>query len=186
MAKNAAQITLGADGSIYAAPPGTAEPADITTALSASWVDLGFVSEDGAEMTASMSMEEIRVWQSVYPVRRVVTERDFTLGFSLAQWNRDTIPFFFGGGNITGGSAGPWRFDPPDPSFIDERMLSLEWSDGTKDYRIVVTNGMVTDTDNTNLQRADAAWLPVTYGALGGTAGTQPWYLQTNDPSFAP
>lgn len=183
MPKNAAQITLGADGSIYTAPPGSTEPTDISTALDAAFVDLGYVSEDGAEMTAAMTLEEIRVWQSLYPVRRVVTERDFTLAFSLAQWNADTIPFFFGGGEVSGASPN-YQYDPPAPADIDERMMALEWADGAKDYRIVVENGMVTETDNTQLQRADAAWLPITYGATG-SGSTQPWYLQTNDPAFA-
>lgn len=177
--KNAAEIVVGADGSIYAAPLGTGEPAGIGTALNAAFADLGFVSEEGAQLTAAMSAEEIRVWQSYYPVRRVVATRDFTLAFALAQWNADTVPLFFGGGTVAAG-----QFTPPDPSVIDERMMALEWADGTRDFRIVVQRGMVTEQDATQLVRTDASWLPITFGALGTTAA-QPWYLQTDDPAFA-
>lgn len=189
MAKNAAAIVVGAAGSLYTAPLASTEPAFISTALDAAFLELGYVGEDGAQMVATMTIEEIRAWQSAYPVRRIATEREFTLSATLLEWNVVTVPFFFGGGTITEpddiGNPGEYLFTPPDPSAIDERMLALEWADGTKDYRIVVSRGMVTETDNTQLQRTDAAGLPITFGTMSNEAAGNPWFLQTDDPAFA-
>lgn len=189
MAKNASAIVVGANGSVYVAPTGSTEPDTISAALDAAFLELGYVGEDGAQMVASMTIEEIRAWQSAYPVRRIATEREFTLSLTLLEWNIYTVPFFFGGGTVSEPDdvtyPGEYLFTPPDPSFIDERALSLEWADGSKDYRIIVSRGMVTETDNTQLQRNDAAGLPVTFGTLAGEAAGNPWYLQTDDPAFA-
>lgn len=187
MAYDADQILVGANGSIYVAPTGSTEPTDATSALDAAFIDLGAISENGAAIQDAKTLQPIRIWQSFYPVRRVITERDFTLTFALAEWSKDTVELAFGGAVTEPdptGAPGEYKMTPPSPETIDERCMVLEWQDGTKNYRLVMPVGMVQDAVNTNLVRTDNAELPITFG-VNGSDGSDPWYLLTDDPSFA-
>ena len=186
MPKSTTQITVGANGSIFVAPVGTAAPSDIATAWAGTWVDLGYASPDGVTFTDSRTMERIAVWQLFYPGRFIITERDAMASFVLRQWSKDTVKLAFGGGTITT-TAGPpahYLYTPPSPEVIDERAIGIEWIDGTKIYRLVMPRVMVTDSVETKLARTSAADLPIKVGIMG-TDGSSPWTLRTNDPSFA-
>lgn len=190
--KDADEVVVGANGSIWVAPVGTAEPADHDNAYPAGWVELGYTSEDGVTLNVGRTMADIPVWQSFFPVRRMVTARDMTAAFVLRQWNKATLVLAFGGGVIThvASSVGPpavgehWRYDPPDPSVVDERMLGVDWVDGAKSYRLIVQRGQVAENAETKIARAAAADLPITFGILADDVNETPWYLLTNDPAF--
>jgi hypothetical protein len=185
MGKDVDEIVVGANGTVWTAPVGTAAPADEDAAPAAGWVDLGYVSEDGVTVTDAKTLEVISVWQLFYAARRIVTARELNLSFALRQWSKDTVPFAFGGGEITTPTAGHHKYTPPAPEDLDERALMIDWQDGTKHYRWVVLRGMVTDNVETNLTRTAAADLPITFGMNGSDTG-DPWYLLTDDPALDP
>lgn len=184
MAKDVDEIVVGANGTVWTAPVGTAAPVDEETAPGAGWVDLGYLSEDGVTVNDSKSLEVISVWQLFHPARRIVTERDTTLNFVLRQWSKETIPFALGGADVTTVSPGHHKISPPAPEDIDERALMVDWQDGTKKYRWVVVRGMATEAVETNIVRSGPADLPVGFG-INGADGADPWYILTNDPAFA-
>lgn len=183
MSKDTDQIVVGANGTVRVAPPATAIPAHIGAAFDAAWNDLGYTSEDGVTMTDAKTLEIIPVWQLFYPARRIVTDRDFTLAFALRQFAGEQVEFAFGGGEVTSEVEG-YKFTPPEPEVIDERMLSVEWQDGAKTYRVILAKGMVTENVETQLMRSSAADLPITFGIIG-ESGVSPWQIQTDDEAFA-
>lgn len=183
MAKDTDEIVVGANGTIWIAPVGTAAPASQSAAPGAGWVDIGFTSEDGVTLTDSKTLESINVWQLQNPARRIVTERDTQVAFVARQWNADTVKLAFGGGEVTEVTAGNYKYEPPDPEEIAEYALMVDWHDGDKDYRFVMPRGMVTDNVETNLVRTAAADLPITFGAIGDD-GVKPFYILSNDPVF--
>lgn len=185
MSKNAGEIVVGANGSIYVAPLATAIPASIGSPLDAAFSDLGYVTEDGVTWVDGKSLQSIRAWQSFYDLRRVVESKEGSIAFQMMQWNSSTVPLAFGGGEITEPVPGDFQYTPPDPSTIDERMLAVEWADGDKDYRLTFPKGMVGDNIETNLVRTAAGILPITFSLLGDDA-LDPFILDTNDPAFAP
>src|SRR5688572_24767781 len=97
---DADEIVVAADGQLYAAPVGTAAPADMSASYSATWLDLGYTSEDGVDFTPNIEFMEVRGWQSRTPLRRNKTNTAEELSFSLLQWSRTTIPFALAGGAI--------------------------------------------------------------------------------------
>lgn len=181
--KNVDEIVVGANGSIWTAPIGTAAPADETAAPGAGWVDLGYATEDGVTVTDAKTLEAIPVWQLFYAARRIVTERDLTLGFGLRQWGHEKVKLAFGGGEVTEPAPGHFKYTPPSPEELDERSFMIDWIDGTKKYRLVVARGIVSENVETNITRGAAADLPITVSLIGDDAG-DPWYLLTNDPAF--
>lgn len=185
MTKSVDEIVVGANGSLWVAPVGTAAPATEVAVPGAGWVDLGYASEDGVTLTDSKTFEAIPVWQLFYAARRIVTERDLAVAFVLRQWNPDTVALAFGGGTVSAPSAGHFKYVPPSPEELDERSLMVDWVDGTKNYRLIIPRGIVTENVETNLVRTGAADLPITFSLLGDDSG-DPWYLLTNDPVFDP
>lgn len=184
MAQDVDEILVGANGTIRVAPVGTAAPADETAAPAAGWVDLGFTDDNGVTFQDSKTLQAIAVWQLFYAARRIVTARDFTVSFALRQWDKLTVPLAFGGGAVTLVAADHYKYTPPSPADVDERALMVDWADGTKAYRLMVPRGLVTDNVQTQLHRPSAADLPITFSVIGSDS-SDPWYLLTNDPSFA-
>jgi hypothetical protein len=183
MAVDADEIVVGANGNVYVGPVGTAGPTDIDTALNAAFSDLGYVSEDGVEITPGMDVSDINAWQSFYPVRRIVTGRSLEIGFTLLQWNEDSIALAFGGGEVVT-AASVHTYSPPSPDEIDYRAMVVEWHDGDKGYRLHVPKVLVTDTSALSLNRTDPAGLALTF-AVQATDGSDPFTLITDDPAFA-
>lgn len=181
------ELVIAADASVNIAPVGTTGPNNIATALNASFVNLGFTSEDGIEMTPSLDMFEVRAHQARYPVRRGISGQNLELGLTLLQWNEEAVKLAFGGGTVatTAGPPAYYTYTPPDSD--DEpyyRAMVLEWEDGSKTYRLHVPKVLVTDVSSITLARTDAAGIPLTFEVIY-TDGVQPFSLITNDPAFA-
>lgn len=185
---NADQIVVAGNGQVYVGPKNdTGLPTAIedisTLGVADNFAQLGFVSENGATFTDSKNIEDIPVWQSFYPARRVVTGKDCTVAFALREWHRGTVSLAFGGGEFTVAGTGV-KYAPPGPEEVDERSMVIAWQDGVRNYALVIPKGMVTEAVETNLTRASAADLPITFGATPN-AGTDAWYLLTDDAAFA-
>ena len=116
MAQDATEVVVGANGDVYVAPVGTSLPLDVDDPLNAAFSEaLGFTSEDGVTATDGKTTENIGAWQSFYPLRTLVTERNFTVAFVLRQWNQDTVSLAFGGGTFTAVGSHT-TYTPPDPA----------------------------------------------------------------------
>jgi hypothetical protein len=184
MTANASQVVVGSGGKVYVAPVGTAEPNTATEALNAAYLDLGYISEDGVSASFGVSVEDINAFQSLLPIRRVVTGRTADVSFTCRQWNADTFSLALGGGSfdVSGGST--YLFYPPaNGDALAENAVIIEWNDGSKNYRLVIRRAVVTDAVETQIVRNAAADLPVTLSVLGSEA-TDAWYLITDDDAF--
>lgn len=183
MPNDAQETILGATGSVHVAPAGTALPVDEVVALNAAFIEVGFVSEDGATLNDSKEINEHPAWQSTTFIRRNVASRATTVAFSMLQWNDETVPFALGGGVVTEPTAGHYKYEPPTAEEIDTRALVLQWSDKGYEYRLVIAEGMVTEDVESQLNREALAGLPITFAAQDN--GTDPvWFLLTDDPAF--
>ena len=60
-------------GAVAVAPEGTSLPTDASSALSASWDDSGYVSEDGLSVTITRTTTPIRDWSKA-AVRNLLTD----------------------------------------------------------------------------------------------------------------
>jgi hypothetical protein len=185
MAQDATEVVVGANGDIYVAPTGSNLPVDVDDPLDAAFSEaLGFVSEDGVTATDGKTTQNIGAWQSFYPLRVLVTERDFRVAFVLRQWNQDTVSLAFGGGTFeaTGSFT---KYTPPDPSVLDERALVVDWADGDDLFRLVVPRCLAIEAVSTQLTRVNAADLPITMAVLAPAEGEDPWFWMTNAVRFS-
>lgn len=186
MTKDADQIRVAGNGSIFVGELGATAPTDILDTVDpVEWIELGYADEDGVTFTDGKTIESIEAWQSFYALRRIMTAKEGTLAFNLLQWNGATVRLAFGGGTVTEDQAGAYTYTPPAPGVVDERAMIVEWIDGAHTYRWIIPRGMVTEDVETQLTKSDAAMLPITFG-VNGQEGVNPWYFQTNDPAFEP
>lgn len=195
MAIDASEVVVGANGRVYVAPEDTAVPTSATAALPASWVNVGYISEEGVTFTGGAEQEDINAWQSFYPIRKLITSRTAGVEFVLRQWNAPNLEFAFGGGQIVN-AGGQSYYAAPTPDEVDIRALIVEWEDGAETYRLVIPRGQVSGEVETQLQRTSAADLPIAFSAVpdtdplplttptAGELATQAWYLVTDTSQF--
>jgi hypothetical protein len=187
MAVDSTEIRVGTTGNLYVAAFGTAAPADPPTAWGASWLDLGALSEDGASFTPSTDVNEIRIWQSAYAAKRIVTGRGLEWKVVLMQRNADTFKLAMGGGTIaeTSTGSGVWKWSPPSASALDERAFGLEVREGSITDRYYLRRGMVTAVSDVTFRRSEAARFELTITALGDDV-SDAWNLISNDAAMNP
>jgi len=177
------QVHIGADGTVYIADVGTTGPTTEVSALDAAFAPVGLITEDGLSIQDSKNVNEKGAWQSRYAVKRWVTTRGFSISFTLEQINWLTWPFAMGGGNLTEPTLGHFKYEPPEPSELDERSMVIDWEEDVFHYRMWIPMGIVTENVEFNVQAGDTIMLPIAFGAIFD--GTNKIYtFFTDDPAF--
>ncbi|MBZ4320611.1 phage tail tube protein [Streptomyces huiliensis] len=188
---NPSEIRVAGTGRVLIAKIGTDAPADIDKGWGPDWHDLGYTSTDGVKFGRKGKTANIDTWQSMTPARTIYTERELTLKFGMLQLNQDTLPFFFGGGSVgeTAPNSGIYKYEVDGDQGEDERALGLEFNDGGQvRYRFIVPRGLVTTSDDFDLNRKGAVKLGVTFTALSAKPGAPlaTWLMKDKTYAAAP
>jgi hypothetical protein len=179
---DASEVRVAGSGGVFVAPEGTTLPTDVATDLPAAWINLGYISEDGATVTLSRDQEEVNAWQASDPVRVLVTNEPKTVTFELLQFEPVTIQLAFRGGEVTSAGTGEWKFTPPDAGATDIRAMVVEGIDGSITTRYVFARVQLQGDVETALVRSDAQRLPMEFGVQ---AAEPIWgYILSNDPEW--
>lgn len=182
---NPASILVGSNGNVYVAPVGTALPTTEDEALNAAFASVGYISEDGITISSSVEVADIAAFQSLTPVRRVVTGRTFECAFTMREWNAKNVELAFGGGEVTNEGT-HFQYTPPAAGdALLEKSVVIDWNDGDKVYRLVLHRIVATESVETNVTRTGAADLPITLSVMEDENGDT-WYLMTDDAGMDP
>lgn len=183
---NADEIFVASNGQIYVAPVGTALPTTPTGTLNSAFVGLGFVTEEGVSLSVTPEIKEILAWQSRQAVRRDLTKQEIQASFQLQQWDEDTVPLAFGGGEISALGGGGYRYDfPVEEDALTSYSMVIDAQDGDVHTRIVLASGNPTDNVETKFARSDPAVLPITFKALEPSTGGPAAYILTDSAAYA-
>lgn len=102
---NVTNVTAGKPkvaGAIFVGPTTASLPTDSTSALSADFKLMGYVSEDGVVNSNSPTVEEIRAWGGD-TVLTTSSEKPDTFQHTLIEaLNVDVLKFVYGAANVTG------------------------------------------------------------------------------------
>jgi hypothetical protein len=182
MAKDATKVRVALTGSIWVADENTTIPADITVAPPAPWTDLGYTTEDGVTVSVEQTTEDLNAWQTLEPLRILVTAEPKSFTFTLRQLEKNSFVTAFGGAVVTVG-VNNYRWEPPTSGSIPTKAYLVEFNDDTLKYRFVYRRTNQTGARELNFVRSNAVNLPFSARVLAATPRT--WEVQTNDPAFA-
>jgi hypothetical protein len=182
MSQDAAELHVGASGSVSAAPVGTTIPTTPTASPDAAFIDLGYMTEDGVTFSSTPTVEDINAWQSPDPIRRLVTTRTLTAAFNAQQVNQENFLVAFGGGTWSSPSAGVYKYVPPAAAdALQELALLVRSADGTKNNQYGIYRGNITEAVESQIVRSAPQTLPITFSALTPTGGGASWEFLTDD-----
>ncbi|MET9429876.1 MULTISPECIES: phage tail protein [unclassified Streptomyces] len=192
-ANNGNQIRVAGTGRILVAAAGATGPAapkHTADEWVTGWTELGYTSTDGIKFNKKDKIDPVDTWQSVSPARFIYSDRDLTVKFQLLQFNKDTLPFFMGGGAVTPvtatGAVDTYTYAMGAEPQKDERQLGIEFKDGSDvTYRFIIPRGQVTETEEIGLTRTGALKLGITFTALApeGSSTLATWIMK--DKSYA-
>lgn len=192
MANDATAVRVAGQTQIYLAPVDTAFPTfdeDMTDALvTVDWTDLGYITTDGVTWNFGRETTDIEAMQSFDPIRTITTKVPKTLAFAIMEAGRDQFAIALGGGTWSSTGVAPdivYKFLPPDPSDLNESAAVVEMVDGTNKYRWNIKRLVQKEAVEYKYTRDAAATMPVTLSILAAPDGTEPFYLETNDPAAA-
>lgn len=175
------EVRVAGAGHVYVAATGTTLPTDLA-ALPVAWTDLGYVTTDGVAFSFNRETEDLDAWQGS-KLRVLTTAEPASVTLALMQSNKDTLPVAFGGGTITEPSPGVFKYEPPAAGVNTERIMVIEFTDGTIDYRYVLPRVQIEGEVAFTLQKAAAVTYPLTFGILDATPK---WYLLSDDANLDP
>ena len=95
MATSAANVVVGITGAAYVGLTTATAPTSSSSALTG-FNDLGYLSQDGIEVSSDMNTSAIRAWQNSELVRESVTESTLTYKFTLLETTAETVKLYFG------------------------------------------------------------------------------------------
>jgi hypothetical protein len=183
--KDSSEIVVAKNGEVSFAPVGTALPTTPTANLNSAFVGAGFLTEDGAKISASPDILEVKSWQRRQATRRDLNGQEITVTFTMQQVNESNLVLALGGGKITEPSKGIFRYDfAVDSEPIDERALVIDAEDGGEHHRFVFLRGNVTESVELTFQRGQETQLPVTFKVLAPSEDTAPGYYLTDSDAF--
>ena len=100
----AANVTTGKrriDGGIYIAPLNTALPTDASTALANTFVNVGYISEDGVSNKLTRTKQEIKEWNGDVVDSSITEFKDEWKIKFIEALNTDVLKLVFGSSNVT-------------------------------------------------------------------------------------
>lgn len=167
-ALDASEVQVGTPNGpgIYLAEVGTTPPADTTSPWGAGWNILGYLSDDGPTVGQNTDHEDLTPWQSVAPIRSVITGRQVTLQFVLWQLNSTTLSLYFDTDEPTENADGSLSMDVRTDQAGHQYAVGIDSADGDRVLRIAFARANLTDSGDMAIKRGATVPLDVTLSAL--------------------
>jgi hypothetical protein len=160
------QVGTNQGPGLYLAPPDTAPPADTAAVWASPWAVLGYISDDGPTVGQTTDTNEIVPWQSMVPLRTVITKRAVTLQFILWQINEMTVALYFDADPPTPAADGSFVMDVRSDQGGHMYAVGIDTADGDRAMRIVFPRANLTDAGDMQIKRGEAVPLDVKVSAL--------------------
>ncbi len=175
MAQNTAYTSAAkprAAGAIYRAPVNTTAPITADSTLSADFVCLGYVSEDGVTNSNSRESEALKAWGGD-TVLTIQTDYTDTFSFSLIEvLNSDVLKTIYGENNVSGSdintgiSVHANSDEPTQYMWVIDMIMN---NNALK--RIVIPRGKVSEVGDTTYSSSELVAYETTITAVPDTSG---------------
>lgn len=180
MANTANNVSTGKPnpvGAVFVGPKSATLPTNATSALPASFVCLGYVSEDGVENANELEVSDIKAWGGniVYSSLTGMTD---TFAFSLIESkNADVLKAVYGDNNVSeSGGAITVNVKAETP---EEKIWVIDLAlRGGIAKRIVIPSGAVTAREAVTYNDSDAIGYGITVTAYPTANGTHQEFIE--------
>ena len=160
-------------------------PADYTAAVTAiaGFTSSGYISEDGASLSTSVSTTDLREWNRT-TVRRILEEFEGTISATLIQLDEEGAKQCFGSANVTKVAANTTHGEQLKiglGAHLDSNQAwALRIKDGNAKMIVLIPNGQVTSGVDITFAANAAINLPITISANDDGTGNS-IYIYTDD-----
>lgn len=169
----ASNVSFGkpkAVGGVYIAPKGTTIPTDGTTALSAAFKNMGYISEDGYVQSIETDTEEIKAWGGDVVLTAQSSYKE-THTVNFIETSVDTLKAIYGAANVTETSGKITVNSKSTP--LDECVVVIELvMTGGRVKRVVIPHATIADRSG-DITYADSSAItyPAKFSAAPDTNG---------------
>jgi hypothetical protein len=170
MALDATEVRVGITGEVFRGDSTSPAPTTSVSVLDATYLGLGYVSEDGVTENWDDSVDNIVAWQNATTVRAATTESTGSIAFMLIQTNGGVLETFHRGSTMAEPTPGNFKLEVK-PITADPRAWVLDVVDGTKHVRIFIGNGEVTERGEIMYQNGEPVGYPLTITAYPDSSG---------------
>jgi len=161
----AGNVRVGITGALWKGPPDAPLPINATSALDASYVSLGYISDEGVTESWEDSVDDIIAWQNAVQVRSSTTESKLSLAATLIEINGATLQTFHRGSVITPDLEGLGYQIDIKPVVADPSRFVLDVLDGPKLLRISLGLGEIVERGEIMYANGQPIALPITLRA---------------------
>lgn len=184
MAIDSDEVRVAPFGNVYVGPIGTTLPTTATMSLNASLKAVGYVTEDGVELSPNVDLNDIMMWQSTAPVKTVLDTVGFEIKFEMGQVDIVTWELFFFNETFSNNFGQSKMTISTSPS-SQEKCLVVEWLDDNDDQtRLVIPRASLADRDSITLKRSEAIVTGITFKALDNSGVLA--YVYSENPDLVP
>lgn len=178
---DAGEVQLAPYGNVYTAPIGTALPTNATGALNAAFKSLGYIDEDGVQITPEVDLTDIMMWQSALPVKTTLDTVSLEIQMNLGQVNAYTWGLYFFNQDFEE-NAGQASLTMPSNPGSQEKSLIVEWEDElARQSRLVIPRAVLADRETLALVRNEATLAGVTFRVLDDSGNFAFLYSENTD-----
>lgn len=97
MALDASNAAVAVSGEVFVGDLDSAVPTGVDfDPIAAGYVGLGYLSEDGFEITPETSSENLVGWQNAAVLRTIITEASITATFTMVEIKEETVETYWG------------------------------------------------------------------------------------------
>lgn len=179
MTKNLANIRIygDQDSAVYVAPKGTTGPVGLA-APSATFADLGWLSEDGTDITRETSSNDFTAWQGGTIVRSKTSGVKDTIKVVCLEETAVALGLYYPG-MTAATTTGVTTITVPGGSKANEKALVVDFIDDTVTKRYSIPRAEVTSVGTVSHKNSDMTMYEFTFTIYGGFS------IITNNPALA-
>lgn len=160
-------------GYAFSAPLASTRPATASAALDAAYIDFGYLSEDGIEVTTENGTTKVRDWNR--DVIAVIQEaNECTIAFTVVQISPASAKELFGTANVTVSGTAPNEKVSKisyDGKVLPHRQYAFPMSDGNGAMVLDIGDGQITTIGSISLNKGGVISFPVTMELFKDSAG---------------
>lgn len=179
MTKNLANIRIygDQDSAVYIANKGVTGPTTLA-APAVDYKDLGWISEDGAEIGRETSSTDFTAWQGGTIVRSKVSGVKDTIKVTALEETAVSLGLYYPGMTSTT-TTGTTTITVPGGSAANEKALVVDFIDDDVTKRYVIPRAEVTSVGTVGHKNTDMTMYEFTFTIYGG------FTIITNNPALA-